>query len=212
MTVQPRDRSVSIAASPAADGAEPPDWPNTRVPVAMPDVTSDTRMLSMLVCVRAVLKNALVKFPPWILSNSPAGIVVRLEQPSQARLKLIPADVSIRGKDVRLEQPNQARKKLVPADVSIRGKLVRLVQSLQVLLKLVPADVSIRGKLVRPVQAYQALLKLVPEDVLIRGKLVRFLQPYQASSNSVPADVSISGKLVISAHSRQNLVKLVTAP
>ena len=84
VTVQPRDRSVSIAASPAADGADPPDWSNTRVPVAIPDAARETRMLSMLVCVRAVLVNASVKFPPWTLSNSPAGIVVRLEQPRQA--------------------------------------------------------------------------------------------------------------------------------
>ena len=49
----------------------------------MPDVTSDTRMLSMLVCVRAVFKNAPLKFPPFTLSNSPAGIVVRLLQPNQ---------------------------------------------------------------------------------------------------------------------------------
>ena len=37
------------------------------------------------------------------------------------------------GKLVRLEQPSQALLKLVPADVSIRGKLVRLVQLLQAL-------------------------------------------------------------------------------
>ena len=156
MTVQPRDRSVSIAASPAADGAEPPDWSNTLVPVAMPDATSDTRMLSMLVCVRAVFVNALVKFPPFILSNNPAGIVVRLVQFSQARSKSLPADVSIRGKLVRLVQLFQAAKKLVPAEVSIRGKLVRLLQLYQATLKLVPADVSISGKLVRLVKLYQA--------------------------------------------------------
>ena len=80
MTVQPRDRSVSIAASPVEDGAEPPDWPNTRVPVAMPDVTSDTRMLSMLVWVRSVLVNASVKFPPFTLSKALDGKLVRLEQ------------------------------------------------------------------------------------------------------------------------------------
>ena len=34
----------------------------------------------------------------------------------------------IRGKLVRLVQPRQASLKVVPADVSIRGKLVRLVQ------------------------------------------------------------------------------------
>ena len=73
-----------IAASPVADGAEPPDWSNTRVPAAIPDATSDTRMLSMLVWVRAVFVNAPLKFPPLTLSNSPAGIVVRLLQPYHA--------------------------------------------------------------------------------------------------------------------------------
>ena len=94
----------------------------------MPDVTSDTRMLSMLVCVSAVSLNASVKFPPLTLSNSPAGIVVRLEQLYQARLKSVPEDVSIKGKLVRLLQSRQAELKLFPADVSIGGKLVRLVQ------------------------------------------------------------------------------------
>ena len=156
MTVQPRDRSVSIAASPVDEGAEPPDWSNTRVPVAMPDVTSDNRMLSMLVCVSAVFVNAEVKFPPLTLSKALAGKLVRLLQPDQALSKSLPADVSIRGKLVRLLQPDQAPKKLVPAEVSIRGKLVRFLQLYQATLKLVPADVSISGKLVRLEQPYQA--------------------------------------------------------
>ena len=156
MTVQPRDRSVSIAASPAADGADPPDWPNTRVPAAIPDATSDTRMLSMLVWVRAVLVNASVKFPPFTLSKALAGKLVRLVQSRQARKKLVPADVSIRGKLVRLEQLNQASLKLVPADVSMSGKLVRLEQLRHASSKVVPEDVSIRGKLVRLVQLSQA--------------------------------------------------------
>ena len=84
MTIQPRDRSVSIAASPVDEGAEPPDWSNTRVPVAMPDATSDTRMLSMLVCVSAVFVNAPEKLPPFILSKALAGKLVRLVQPNQA--------------------------------------------------------------------------------------------------------------------------------
>jgi len=75
---------VSIAASPVEDGAEPPDWSNTRVPADMPDVASDTRMLSMLVWVSAVFANASLKSPLFTLSNSPAGIVVRLEQFRQA--------------------------------------------------------------------------------------------------------------------------------
>ena len=139
MTVQPRDRSVSIAASPVEDGAEPPDWPNTLVPAAMPDATRETRMLSMLVCVSAVAVNASVKFPTLTLSKALAGKLVRPVQPYHAKLKL------------------------VPADVSIRGKIVRLLQFCQAKLKSVPADVSIRGKLVRPVQPYHALAKLVPE-------------------------------------------------
>jgi len=47
-------------------------------------VTRDTRMLSMLVCVRAVLVNASVKFPPLTLSKALAGKLVRLEQSRQA--------------------------------------------------------------------------------------------------------------------------------
>ena len=77
MTLHPRDRSVSIAASPVEDGADPPDWSNTCVPAAIPDATSDTRMLSMLVCVRAVFLNASVKFPPFTLSKMFAGKLVR---------------------------------------------------------------------------------------------------------------------------------------
>ena len=43
------------------------------------------------------------------------------------------------GKLVRLLQPRQVPLKLVPADVSIRGKLVISDQSFQKLLKLVTA-------------------------------------------------------------------------
>ena len=146
MTVQPRERSVSIAASPVDEGADPPDWSNT--PAAIPDATSDTNTLSMLVWVSAVSVNASVKSPPFTLSNSPAGIVVRPEQESQADLKSVPEDVSIRGKLVRLEQLCQARLKPVPDDVSIKGKLVRLSQPNQAKEKSVPADVSIKGNLV----------------------------------------------------------------
>ena len=131
MTVHPRDRSVSIAASPAADGADPPDWSNTRVPAAIPDATREIRMLSMLVWVRAVSVNALSKFPPLTLSKALAGKLVRLEQLYQANFKLVPEDVSIRGKLVRLVQPYHAWIKLVPEDVSISGKLVRLLQPRQ---------------------------------------------------------------------------------
>ena len=161
MTVQPRDRSVSIAASPAADGADPPDWSNTRVPADIPDVTSDTRMLSMLVWVSAVFVNASLKFPPLTLSKALAGKLVRLVQSRHARSKVVPEDVSMSGKLVRLEQPNQASAKLVPEDVSIKGKLVRLEQPSQAIAKSVPEDVSMSGKLVISDQFLQKLLKLV---------------------------------------------------
>ena len=130
MTVQPRDRSVSIAASPVAEGADPPDWSNT--PAAIPDVTSDTRMLSMLVCVSAVFINASVKSPPLTLSKALAGKLVRPVQFCQAPSKSVPDEVLIKGKLVRLSQLNQVYLKSVPADVSIRGKLVRLEQLVQV--------------------------------------------------------------------------------
>ena len=153
MTVQPRERSVSIAGWPVpADGADPPDWPNTLVPAAIPDATRETRMLSMLVCVSAVSVNASVKSPPFTLSKALAGIVVRLVQPNHACLKLVPEDVSMSGKLVRPEQPRHAWRKLVPEDVSMSGKLVRLLQLNQARSKSIPEDVSIRGKLVRPVQ------------------------------------------------------------
>ena len=119
---------MSIAASPVDDGADPPDWSNTRVPVAMPDVTSDTRMLSMLVWVSLVLLNALLKFPPLTLSKALAGKLVRLVQLYHALVKLVPEDVSIKGKLVRPEQSRHDPVKLVPEDVSMSGKLVRLEQ------------------------------------------------------------------------------------
>ena len=118
----------------------------------MPDATRETRMLSMLASVKSVFSNAREKFPPLTLSNSPAGIVVRLVQYCQARSKRVPADVSMSGKLVRLLQPRQAKLKRVPADVSIRGKLVRLSHLYQAASKLVPDEVSIRGKDVRSVQ------------------------------------------------------------
>ena len=121
----------------------------------MPDATSDTRMLSMLVSVRAVLVNASVKSPPFILSKALAGKLVRLVQLSHALAKSVPADMSMSGKLVRLAQYPQARLKSVPADVSMSGKLVRLEQANHARSKFVPEDVSIKGKLVRPEQAIQ---------------------------------------------------------
>jgi hypothetical protein len=74
----------------------------------MPLATSDTRMLSIDVWVRAVVTNASVKSPPLTLLKRFAGKEVRLEQLYQARSKVVPLAVLIRGKDVRLEQLPQA--------------------------------------------------------------------------------------------------------
>ena len=151
MTVHPRDRSVSIAGWPVpTDGAEPPDWSNT--PADMPDATSDTRMLSMLVWVRAVFANASVKSPPLTLSKALAGKLVRLVQLSHALVKSVPEEVSIKGKLVRLEQLLHASRKLFPEDVSMSGKLVRLEQLRHACSKLIPDEVLMKGKLVRLVQ------------------------------------------------------------
>ena len=65
-----------IATSPVDDGDEPPDCSNDLVPVAMPDVTSETRMPSMLVWSSAVFLKALAKSPPLILSKALAGKLV----------------------------------------------------------------------------------------------------------------------------------------
>ena len=74
----------------------------------MPDATSDTNTLSMLVWVSAVFLNASVKFPPFTLSKALAGKLVRLLQSRQALIKLTAEDVSIGGKLVRLLQLCQA--------------------------------------------------------------------------------------------------------
>ena len=65
------------------------------------------------------------------------------------------------GNLVRPVQPRHALAKLVPEDVSIRGKLVRLLHLYQAKLKSVPEDVSIKGKLVISDQSRQKLLKFV---------------------------------------------------
>ena len=70
----------------------------------MPDVTRDTRMLSMLVWVSAVLLNASINRPPLTLSKALAGKLVRLRHLSHALVKSVPEEVSIKVKLVRLEQ------------------------------------------------------------------------------------------------------------
>ena len=100
-------------------------------------MSKDTRMLSMLVWLRAQLNQALVKFVAVQVSNIPAGKEVRLVQLFQASLKLVPLLTLRRGKEVRLVQLYQALLKLVPLLTSSSGKVVRLVQLAQALVKLV---------------------------------------------------------------------------
>ena len=108
MTVQPRERRVSIAASPVDDGADPPDWLNNLVPAAIPDVTRDTRIPSMLASDKLVLVKASVKSPPLILSKALAGKLVNEVQSRHARPKIVPLDVSISGKLVNEVQSYHA--------------------------------------------------------------------------------------------------------
>ena len=70
----------------------------------MPDVTSETRMPSMLVWSSAVLRKAAAKLPPLILSKALAGKLVSDEQLCHAEEKLVPLEVSINGKLVSDEQ------------------------------------------------------------------------------------------------------------
>ena len=65
------------------------------------------------------------------------------------------------GKIVRLVQPRQVWLKVVPAEVSMGGKLVRLVLLNQVKVKVVPADVSMGGKMVISDQSRQNSAKSV---------------------------------------------------
>ena len=70
-------------------------------------MTSEVRMFSMEVAVRAQFRkasvNAVAISVPVVL-NMFAGNEVRLEHCRQALLKVVPAAVLINGKDVRLEQ------------------------------------------------------------------------------------------------------------
>lgn len=129
VTVQPRERIASIAASPVAEGALPPLWSNVP-PLPLLELML-TSMLSILVWVKAVLINAPENWIAAQPSKKLEGKVARLEQLRQALLKFVPDEVLIKGKLVRLEQPNQVPIKFVPAAVFIKGKLVRKLCSLK---------------------------------------------------------------------------------
>ena len=87
-----------------------------------------TNIPSILCCDKFVALNAPIKFVATQLSKKLEGKLVKLEQFDQAKLKLVPLDVSSNGKLVKLLQPYHAILKLVPLDVSINGKLVKVLQ------------------------------------------------------------------------------------
>ena len=119
---------------------------------------------------------------------------------------------------MRLLQPLQVLLKLVPEEVVINGKLVRLLQPLQALLKLVPEEVVINGKLARLLQPLQALLKLVtfcvtePSATKIAGTEAKLLHPFHVLEKVVAAVKSNDGKVpVMLLQSRNAFVQSVTA-
>ena len=121
MTVHPRPVRVSIASSPAEEGADPPDWPNRSVPVLMPEATSETRMLSILASERFVLVKALKKSPPLISSKKFAGKLVSDVQLKNTLPKLVPEDVLSSVMVTTLALPNQVPLKLTTEDVLYEG-------------------------------------------------------------------------------------------
>ena len=91
----------SIAASPALDGADPPDWLN--VPLDVPRAARLIRMLSMDCCVRLVLKNALGQLVQFEALAKSAGTVVSRLLPLNMKLPLTRAgSVMSVGRAVRL--------------------------------------------------------------------------------------------------------------
>ena len=74
-----------IAASPAALGAEPPDW--LKVPFEVAFELIDTRMPSIDSCERFVLVKALVKLVAKQLSKKLVGNDVNPEQPCHVLTK-----------------------------------------------------------------------------------------------------------------------------
>lgn len=95
-----------IAASPAALGAEPPDW--LKVPFEVAFELIDTRMPSIDSCERFVFLKALTKLVAKQVSKKLAGNDVNPKQLCHAELKLVPRLTSNLGNDVNFEQPFHA--------------------------------------------------------------------------------------------------------
>jgi len=83
VTVQPFACSDALAAKPGAPGAAEVPPLRFTVPLLLPAVLREMRMLFTLVWLRAQLAQALVKLVAVQVLNIPAGNVVRLVQPSQ---------------------------------------------------------------------------------------------------------------------------------
>ena len=118
--------SMSITAS--ARGV-PPESP-VFVPW-MPLKSIDTRMFSTLVAEREGVsdhvrsKHSFATLPGDHSSKKFSGKSTRAEQARHVVLKVVPLDVSIKGKLAK-SLPYHVELKVVPLDVSIKGKLVKL--------------------------------------------------------------------------------------
>ena len=135
--------------------------PPLRVSVMLdwPLVTSEVRIFSMDVAVRAQFWKAPLKAPgasvPVVL-NMFAGNVARLVQPFHPFKKTVPTLKARAGKEVSAMQPSQALLKLVPLMVLIKGKDVSFLQSYHAAVKFVPLPVLINGNEVSSRQEFHA--------------------------------------------------------
>ena len=102
------------------------------------------------------LKTPVVRDAGDQLSKNPDGKDVSELQLAHAYLKVVPDEVSSRGKDVS-EVPRHAKAKSTPDEVSINGKDVRELQPFHAPWKYVTDEVLIAGKDVSEVQIAHAL-------------------------------------------------------
>ena len=125
---------------------------------ATPAVAREFRMFSTEAAVRAVqsphasAKQLAVTLAGFQLSKTPAGKVVRAEQPFHAQKNSVPKVIPVALKEVMEVQFLHVWWNVVPAVRAMAGKEVSAVQPYHVLVKLVPADRSSAGKVARAVQ------------------------------------------------------------
>lgn len=104
VTVHPLACKAAFAESPADPGAEDVPPSILRVPFDWPAVLIETRMLSTDCWERAQFAQVLEKLVAKELSKTPAGKLVRLEQPSHAPGNSAEGLKLRKGNSVRLEQ------------------------------------------------------------------------------------------------------------